>query len=203
MAGVVDLPAERTGNPVVIADELYNIVASSPAVEHGDADRREASVAGERPQGSWTIRSLVPSTVALRMNADLALHPFPGHGMTMRRSMAPILDGPAVLGFVTLLESSRELRDHDTLVLQRAGLILAVELLHQRRVLGLGRARPSTTSDLSAYCDRGARIDGLRAGVTQLAECLLPKRTVPSPLPSKPSPPPNVWLPVLRVMRAT
>ena len=90
--------------------------------------------------------------------------------MALRRLMAPILAGREVLGYVTILEESRPLREDDALVLQQAALILAIELLRQRAVLEADmRLRADFLRDLFSDNLVSPEAIGLRASILGIA----------------------------------
>lgn len=168
---IVELLAELLGNPVAVADQLFHLITSSPKSEHGDLMRREAIRRG------GTGRDVLDDPVIGEEFRRVAeerrprLFPaFPEHGMALRRLMAPILAGKNVLGFVTILEESRPLREDDAVVLQQASLVLALELLRQRALLEAEmRLRADFLRDLFGQDYESREAIGLRASLLGIA----------------------------------
>ena len=136
MAPLAARLATLLGNPVVVADQFFHFIASSPPGEHGDPHRRQAIMLGGTP------RQVLDDPVVgshFRMVAEqkrpVVFPPFPEHGMDRRRLMAPIIAGDDILGYVTVLEAEHPLREFHATVLKQAALVLAFELMKQRVAL--------------------------------------------------------------------
>src|SRR5919202_3193565 len=133
LLALLDRLSELVGNPVAVSDPLYQVLATSPRTEHGDQFHWESVQRGVASRKALDDSAVAPYFRRVEDSRETVLFPrVPELGMAPRRLRAPSVGGDRLLGYVTILEERRQLDDLHATVLERATLVLALELMRQR-----------------------------------------------------------------------
>lgn len=135
LASIADTLAAIIGNPVVVEDQFFQLLAASSDGGPYDALRRDTLRAQGTPRAVLrdpAVRQAIQAVRASRRPGRLPR--VPDLGLELPRMLAPIMAGDDCLGYVSVLESRSPLADLDIVALEHAATVFALELTRQRSV---------------------------------------------------------------------
>lgn len=131
---VVALLARLVGNPVVLKDPSYRVVASSGNPEHFDLARRETVEAGRLPDA--VIEALDSRGILTRIRSERRPFRIEGDHRTplAPRVVCPVRAGDTYFGYLSISEGGRRLDSLDFLAVEYGATVAAFHMSRERAV---------------------------------------------------------------------
>ncbi len=129
LQAITNTLAEEVQCPVVVEDNLHHVLCTSTPLSSAGTVQ---AAPGPTTADIWSDPSLDELVRILRDTYhSVQVPPRPEHRIPFARTMAPIVAGSNIFGYVTALESGHSLNDQQRLAIEQASIVMALEFLKQ------------------------------------------------------------------------
>lgn len=125
--------ANIVGNPVLVQDRLFRVIAHAFRQGRVDEHRKEIILTGETPRAIFEEAAIKERFQQLASDRRPArLPPCRKYGMQEATLIVPVIFEGEIQGYLSVVESNGRLEESDVSALEHAAAIFALELLRQK-----------------------------------------------------------------------